>query len=75
MKLWFFRTHKNHYGIACGEMSPHDMSHVDRMYGCPTMGTIGVSEEESKEFPDISPGECVPVELQPVGKIKKARKG
>lgn len=77
MKLWFFRTPGNCWGYCDLHVNEDDMEDIDA--GEAMIGLMYYVKRPTwwkrNGFPELQPGECVPVELMPVVKTKKARKG
>ena len=72
MKLWFFRTPDGRYAINDEKPDQMFLQFVDS--GKPyVLGVLSFSRKP-RGLPALEPGDCIPVELVPAGKGKKARK-
>ena len=89
MKLWFFRTPHDVYGLSALKPDEFVFEEMDSPRAPLPRNTVYLGGNLPAGYPDIAlgqcvqgyfmptfkPGACIPVELVPVVKTKKARKG
>lgn len=74
LKLWYFRTQGNRYGISLHRMCPGDMVIVDN--GFRSEGIMVCGKRRTRWCPVLVPGECIPdpSRLEVVQKAKRKAK-
>lgn len=77
MTLYFFLTPGGYYGLCGVKPNERDLIRIDSLYGSAMAGTIVFHgfDHPGGGFPDIAPGECIPVTLTPQPAAAKKRKG